>query len=176
MLFVICHDDTALSNESGMNLSPSAASRAKLNILNTMSKIRGQVKTTGYPQAEGLLGDCMLRHGQDLGEDSIFGTNHHIPQTPRWWPCCRTHTGGFLTLSVSAGSPPAGCALTDVGEAMRQVAHVKDSLDLSVKQNFIDPLQHLQDKDLKEITVHKDIHVIPCFKTLPSNSNPFDRV
>ncbi|XP_033960498.1 endophilin-A3-like [Pseudochaenichthys georgianus] len=100
-------------------LQPNPASRAKLNMLNTMSKIRGQVKTTGYPQAEGLLGDCMLRHGQDLGEDSIFG-----------------------------------CALTDVGEAMRQVAHVKDSLDISVKQNFIDPLQHLQDKDLKEITHH----------------------
>ncbi|KAL3066134.1 hypothetical protein OYC64_016140 [Pagothenia borchgrevinki] len=100
-------------------LQPNPASRAKLNMLNTMSKIRGQVKTTGYPQAEGLLGDCMLRHGQDLGEDSIFG-----------------------------------CALTDMGEAMRQMADVKDSLDISVKQNFIDPLQHLQDKDLKEITHH----------------------
>ncbi|XP_010769566.1 endophilin-A3-like, partial [Notothenia coriiceps] len=100
-------------------LQPNPASRAKLNLLNTMSKIRGQVKSTGYPQAEGLLGDCMLRHGQDLGEDSIFG-----------------------------------CALTDMGEAMRQMAHVKDSLDISVKLNFIDPLQHLQDRDLKEITHH----------------------
>ncbi|KAK1890993.1 Endophilin-A3 [Dissostichus eleginoides] len=78
-------------------LQPNPASRAKLNMLNTMSKIRGQVKTTGYPQAEGLLGDCMLRHGQDLGEDSIFG-----------------------------------CALTDMGEGH----------------------EHLQDKDLKEITHH----------------------
>ena len=42
----------------------------------------------------------------------------------------------------------------DMGEAMRQMADVKDSLDISVKQNFIDPLQNLQDKDLKEITVH----------------------
>ncbi|XP_028441250.1 endophilin-A3a isoform X3 [Perca flavescens] len=88
-------------------------------MLNTVSKIRGQVKTTGYPQSEGLLGDCMLRYGQDLGEDSVFG-----------------------------------CALVDMGEAMRQMADVKDSLDISVKQNFIDPLQTLQDKDLKEITHH----------------------
>ncbi|XP_068566793.1 endophilin-A3a isoform X3 [Cebidichthys violaceus] len=100
-------------------LQPNPASRAKLNMLNTVSKIRGQVKTTGYPQTEGLLGDCMLRYGHELGEDSMFG-----------------------------------CALVDVGEAMRQMADVKDSLDIGVKQNFIDPLQNLQDKDLKEITHH----------------------
>ncbi|XP_029353829.1 endophilin-A3a isoform X2 [Echeneis naucrates] len=86
---------------------------------NPVSKIRGQVKTTGYPQTEGLLGDCMLRYGHELGDDSVFG-----------------------------------CALVDMGEAMRQMADVKDSLDINVKQNFIDPLQSLQDKDLKEITHH----------------------
>uniref|UniRef100_A0A665U1X4 SH3-domain GRB2-like 3a n=1 Tax=Echeneis naucrates TaxID=173247 RepID=A0A665U1X4_ECHNA len=100
-------------------LQPNPASRAKLNMLNTVSKIRGQVKTTGYPQTEGLLGDCMLRYGHELGDDSVFG-----------------------------------CALVDMGEAMRQMADVKDSLDINVKQNFIDPLQSLQDKDLKEITHH----------------------
>ena len=59
-------------------LFSSLASRAKLNMLNTMSKIRGQVKTTGYAQTEGLLGDCMLRYGHELGEDSVFGTCSHI--------------------------------------------------------------------------------------------------
>ncbi|XP_056134293.1 endophilin-A3a isoform X2 [Lampris incognitus] len=100
-------------------LQPNPASRAKLGMLNTVSKIRGQVKTTGYPQSEGLLGDCMLRYGHELGEDSVFG-----------------------------------CALVDMGESMRQMAEVKDSLDINVKQNFIDPLQTLQDKDLKEIMHH----------------------
>lgn len=42
-------------------------------MLNTVSKIRGQVKTTGYPQTEGLLGDCMLKYGKELGEGSTFG-------------------------------------------------------------------------------------------------------
>ncbi|KAI5101211.1 endophilin-A3, partial [Silurus meridionalis] len=100
-------------------LQPNPASRAKLGMLNTMSKIRGQVKTTGYPQTEGLLGECMLRYGRELGEDSAFGS-----------------------------------ALLDVGEAMKQMGEVKDSLDINVKQNFIDPLQTLQDKDLKEIAHH----------------------
>lgn len=100
-------------------LQPNPASRAKLNMLNTVSKIRGQVKTTGYPQAEGQLGDCMLRYGHELGVRSVFGSS-----------------------------------LVDVGEAMRQMADVKDSLDINVKQNFIDPLQNLQDKELKEITHH----------------------
>ncbi|XP_054626204.1 endophilin-A3a isoform X2 [Dunckerocampus dactyliophorus] len=100
-------------------LQPNPASRAKLNMLNTVSKIRGQVKITGYPQTEGLLGDCMLHFGHELGEDSVFGG-----------------------------------ALVDVGEAMRQMADVKDSLDINVKQNFIDPLQTLQDKDVKEIMHH----------------------
>jgi hypothetical protein len=53
----------------------------------------------------------------------------------------------------------AGGALVDIGEAMRQMAEVKDSLDISVKQNFIDPLQNLQDKDLKEITVSGILHL-----------------
>lgn len=50
-----------------------SASRAKLTMLNTMSKIRGQVKNPGYPQSEGLLGECMIRYGKELGEDSNFG-------------------------------------------------------------------------------------------------------
>ncbi|XP_042615424.1 endophilin-A3-like isoform X2 [Cyprinus carpio] len=100
-------------------LQPNPASRAKLGMLNTVSKMRGQVKTTGYPQTEGLLGDCMLRYGQELGEESTFGA-----------------------------------ALVDIGEAMKQMADIKDALDISVKQNFIDPLQTLQDKDLKEIVHH----------------------
>lgn len=54
------------------------AYRAKLGMLNTMSKIRGQVKTTGYPQTEGLLGDCMIRYGRELGDDSMFGEFVHL--------------------------------------------------------------------------------------------------
>ncbi|XP_037365860.1 endophilin-A3 isoform X3 [Talpa occidentalis] len=95
------------------------AYRAKLGMLNTVSKIRGQVKTTGYPQTEGLLGDCLLKYGKELGEDSSFGN-----------------------------------ALLEVGESMKLMAEVKDSLDITVKQTFIDPLQLLQDKDLKEIGHH----------------------
>ncbi|XP_006982298.1 endophilin-A2 [Peromyscus maniculatus bairdii] len=100
-------------------LQPNPASRAKLTMLNTVSKIRGQVKNPGYPQSEGLLGECMVRHGKELGGESNFGD-----------------------------------ALLDAGESMKRLAEVKDSLDIEVKQNFIDPLQNLCDKDLKEIQHH----------------------
>uniref|UniRef100_A0A670K925 SH3 domain containing GRB2 like 1, endophilin A2 n=1 Tax=Podarcis muralis TaxID=64176 RepID=A0A670K925_PODMU len=100
-------------------LQPNPASRAKLTMLNTVSKIRGQVKNPGYPQSEGLLGETMIRYGKELGEDSNFGD-----------------------------------ALLDAGESMKRLAEVKDSLDIEVKQNFIDPLQNLCDKDLKEIQHH----------------------
>uniref|UniRef100_A0A8C6ZE04 Endophilin-A2 n=1 Tax=Nothoprocta perdicaria TaxID=30464 RepID=A0A8C6ZE04_NOTPE len=100
-------------------LQPNPASRAKLTMLNTMSKIRGQVKNPGYPQSEGLLGESMIRYGKELGDDSNFGD-----------------------------------ALLDAGESMKRLAEVKDSLDIEVKQNFIDPLQNLCDKDLKEIQHH----------------------
>ncbi|KAI7809801.1 putative SH3-domain GRB2-like 1a [Triplophysa rosa] len=89
---------------------------ARLTMVNSMSKMRGQVKSPGYPQAEGLLGECMLKYGRDLGEDTNFGG-----------------------------------ALGEMGESMRRLAEIKDSLDIDVKQNFIDPFQMIIDKDLKDI-------------------------
>ncbi|XP_039175356.1 endophilin-A1 [Crotalus tigris] len=100
-------------------LQPNPASRAKLSMLNTMSKIRGQEKGPGYPQAEALLADAMQKFGKELGDECNFGP-----------------------------------ALGDVGEAMRDLSEVKDALDINVKQNFIDPLQNLHDKDLREIQHH----------------------
>ena len=38
---------------------------------------------------------------------------------------------------------------------MRELGEVKDALDMEVKQNFIDPLQNLHEKDLKEIQVQE---------------------
>ena len=106
-------------------LQPNPSSWAKLTMLNTISKIRGQVKNPGWPQSEGLVGECMVRHGKELSGESNFGD-----------------------------------ALLDAGKSMKRLAEVKDSLDIEVKQNFIDPLQNLCDKDLKEIQVppHAWVH------------------
>lgn len=38
---------------------------------------------------------------------------------------------------------------------MLRLAEVKDSLDIDVKQNFIDPLQTVADKDIKDIQVRQ---------------------
>uniref|UniRef100_A0A673J348 Endophilin-A3-like n=1 Tax=Sinocyclocheilus rhinocerous TaxID=307959 RepID=A0A673J348_9TELE len=100
-------------------LQPNPAYRAKLSMLNTVSKIRGQVKAVGYPQTEGILGDCMQRYGNELGAESGFGF-----------------------------------ALLEMGEALKQVAQAKDCMDVRVKRTFIDPLQSLQHRELKEIAYH----------------------
>lgn len=47
----------------------------------------------------------------------------------------------------------AGGALIDIGESMKTMAIVKDSLDIDVKQNFIDPLQAVAEKDIRDIQV-----------------------
>lgn len=54
-------------------LQPNPASRAKLWTVNNLSKMRGQVKNTPYPQPEGLLGEAMIRYGRELGDESNFG-------------------------------------------------------------------------------------------------------
>ncbi|XP_071488486.1 endophilin-A2-like [Diadema antillarum] len=48
-----------------------------------------------------------------------------------------------------------GNALLEAGEAYKQLADIKDNLDFNVKQNFLDPLEHLKQKELKEIAQHR---------------------
>ncbi|XP_022329960.1 endophilin-A3-like isoform X2 [Crassostrea virginica] len=54
-------------------LQPNPASRTKMMVVNNFSKVRGTTKSVPYPQAEGTLGEHMIRHGKDLGEDMMFG-------------------------------------------------------------------------------------------------------
>lgn len=51
-----------------------------------------------------------------------------------------------------------GLALIEMGESLKQMADVKYSLDDNIKQNFLEPLHHLQTKDLKEVMVSKLLH------------------
>ncbi|KAL7018450.1 hypothetical protein ACKWTF_010758 [Chironomus riparius] len=50
---------------------------------------------------------------------------------------------------------PLGSALMETGESLKQIADVKYSLDNNVKQNFLEPLQHLQNSDIKEVLHHR---------------------
>lgn len=48
-----------------------------------------------------------------------------------------------------------GQALIEAGDSFKQIADFKYSLDNNVKQNFLDPLNHLQNNDLKEVMHHR---------------------
>jgi endophilin-A len=55
-------------------LQPNPTARAKMIAVKGISKLSGQAKSNTYPQAEGVLADCMLIYGKRLGEEnSIFG-------------------------------------------------------------------------------------------------------
>ena len=43
----------------------------------TVHKVRGEAKVSRYPQPEGLLGETMMKGGEDLGEESLFGKIVH---------------------------------------------------------------------------------------------------
>ncbi|KAL0271647.1 UNVERIFIED_CONTAM: hypothetical protein PYX00_008674 [Menopon gallinae] len=46
-------------------------------------------------------------------------------------------------------------SMIEMGESMKQMADAKYSLDDNIKQNFLEPLHHLQTKDLKEVMHHR---------------------
>ncbi|KRZ05563.1 Endophilin-A2 [Trichinella zimbabwensis] len=48
-----------------------------------------------------------------------------------------------------------GRALIDAGESFKMMADVKYALEDNVRQNFLDPLSHLQATDLKEVNHHR---------------------
>lgn len=65
-------------NKTTEYLQPNPAYRAKLSMLSTVSKFRGQLNSPGYPQSEGLLGECMMKYGADIGQQNNFGKEKKI--------------------------------------------------------------------------------------------------
>lgn len=50
---------------------------------------------------------------------------------------------------------PFGRSLLEAGEALKQLADIKYALEDNVKQNFLEPLTQLQNKDLKDVLHHR---------------------
>lgn len=46
----------------------------------------------------------------------------------------------------------------EAGESFKQLADYKYSLEDTVKQNFLEPFTHLQNKDIKEVNVRVGNH------------------
>ncbi|RMZ94490.1 endophilin-A isoform X1, partial [Brachionus plicatilis] len=68
LIYRLIEDVSYRTNEY---LQPNPASRAKLWTVNNLSKMRGQVKNTPYPQPEGTLGETMIKYGKDLGDSNF---------------------------------------------------------------------------------------------------------
>jgi endophilin-A len=113
-------------------LQPNPISRQKLWTVNNLSKMRGQVKNTPYPQPEGVLGDAMCKYGKELS----IGPGGSAEE----------NSGGNVEDSSHFGS-----ALNVVGESLRQMAGIKYALEDNIKQNFLDPLTQLKDTEIKEV-------------------------
>ncbi|EYC42067.1 hypothetical protein Y032_0545g3250 [Ancylostoma ceylanicum] len=101
-------------------LQPNPATRAKMATMGAISKVRGTVKTSPYPQTEGMLAETMHKYGSALGDSSDLGK-----------------------------------ALLEAAEAYRHMADIKYQMEENVKQNFIDPLVHLQNNELKDVHHHR---------------------
>lgn len=58
-----------------------------------------------------------------------------------------------IKVCVFACLYTAGGALLDFGESMKKLSESKNALDISVKHNFIDPLQIVVDQNIKDVQV-----------------------
>ncbi len=132
-------------------LQPNPTARAKMAAVKGISKLSGQAKASTYPQPEGVLGECMTSYGRKLGEDSIFGKTNIMVSL-----IFQNGMGVVVPLSLNRflfAKLSTAQALIEMGESLKQMADNKYSLDDNVKQNFLEPLHHLQTKDLKEVMV-----------------------
>ena len=50
---------------------------------------------------------------------------------------------------------PYALSLVELGSSFNELSEAKDSMEFKVKQNFLDPLFEMQQKDLKEISQHR---------------------
>lgn len=46
-------------------------SRAKMATVRSISRLKGQANSLLYPQPKGLLGECMVKYGRELGDESM---------------------------------------------------------------------------------------------------------
>ena len=95
-----------------------------------------QTKTHAYPQPEGTLGDAMIRASQRIGDSSYGMILISWRKRPKL-------TYLFL-LALS---------LNEMGEALKLMADVKYALEDNVKQDFLEPLNQLQSKQVRDVQV-----------------------
>lgn len=119
-----------------------------------------QTKSQAYVQPEGSLGECMIRASKRLGEDSNYG-NLFNP-----FLCLEGSASKIEPISpASSFSSLSALSLNEMGEAMKQMAEIKFAFEDNVKQNFLEPLTQLQNKDVRDVQVRHRILYIKSSST-----------
>lgn len=60
---------------------------------------------------------------------------------------------------------PAAESLNEAGESFKQMAEIKFALEDNVKQNFLEPLTQLQNKDVRDVLVSVYLQIEYAFST-----------
>ncbi|UYV71801.1 SH3GL1 [Cordylochernes scorpioides] len=164
-------------------LQPNPASRAKLMVSSKL-RGQG-TKSHAYTQPEGTLGEAMIKYAKDLGEDHLFARdlskdteelnslklqaksdfhqfawimiNESCTPTPHSMRTLEEHElMEFLAALKKVDSrSPKSRSLEEMGESLKQMSEIKYALEDNVKQNFLEPLHHLQSRDLKDVMHHR---------------------
>lgn len=59
----------------------------------------------------------------------------------------------YLPFNITFLTFHSALSLNEMGEALKQMAEVKYALEDNVKQNFLEPLNQLQNKDVRDVQV-----------------------
>uniref|UniRef100_A0AC34G8I3 BAR domain-containing protein n=1 Tax=Panagrolaimus sp. ES5 TaxID=591445 RepID=A0AC34G8I3_9BILA len=149
---------TALVAGTNEYLQPNPATRAKMYTLGAMSK---KIDVTNELITALVAGtnEYLQPNPATRAKMYTLGAMSKVRGTTKTSPYPQTEgllSETMMKYGTSLGDDTElGKALKDCAESYRQMADIKYSLEDVVKHNFLDPITHLQNTELKEVMHHR---------------------